>query len=477
MKKESRNKYLIKNTLIFSIGNFGSKLITFFLVPFYTNILTVEEYGTIDLVTTVGTILLPIISLNISEAVMRFSMDKNSDDRQIINIGFLFFLIACAISLVMIPAFAFWNITSNFSTFLSLYLISMTSSTIFMCYVRGKEELLFYSVMGLVQTFLIAILNILFLVKFSLGIKGYLLSYIISHFIVSFAIIIKENLIKKVSFKKLDKKVLKDMLKYSILLIPNSLMWWIMNSLDKVMVTYLINIESNGIYAVSYKIPSIVITFTTIFNQAWLFSAVKEKESKDKNEYTNSVYNSLNFAITLSTVLLLFILKPLMKVYVGESFYEAWRYVPPLLIGTLFLTLGSFIANEYSASKDSNGFLKSSIIGAVLNVILNSILIPKIGIMGASLATCVSYIGVFIYRIDDTKKYVKIKYLTKNKIMNFIILLVMAISTYVNQKYVIIIQLFLIIFVIFANRGSFQLIYKKIFNKIITKKEVSNDNR
>ena len=195
MKKESRNKYLIKNTLIFSIGNFGSKLITFFLVPFYTNILTVEEYGTIDLVTTVGTILLPIISLNISEAVMRFSMDKNSNDKQIINIGFLFFLIACVISLVMLPAFSFWNITSNFSTFLSLYLISMTASTIFMCYVRGKEELLFYSVLGLVQTFLIAVLNILFLVKYSLGIKGYLLSYIISHFIVSFAIIIKEKLI------------------------------------------------------------------------------------------------------------------------------------------------------------------------------------------------------------------------------------------------------------------------------------------
>ena len=143
MKKESRNKDLIKNTLIFSIGNFGSKLITFFLVPFYTNILTVEEYGIIDLVTTIGTILLPIISLNISEAVMRFSMDKNSDDKQIINIGFLFLLIACAISLVMIPAFAFWNITSNFSTFLSLYLISMTASTILCVMLEEKKNYFF----------------------------------------------------------------------------------------------------------------------------------------------------------------------------------------------------------------------------------------------------------------------------------------------------------------------------------------------
>ena len=87
MDKETKNKYLIKNTIILSIGNFGSKLITFFLVPLYTNILTTSEYGTIDLITMLTTVIVPLITLNISEAVMRYSMDKDLNKEKILRIG------------------------------------------------------------------------------------------------------------------------------------------------------------------------------------------------------------------------------------------------------------------------------------------------------------------------------------------------------------------------------------------------------
>lgn len=477
MKQEKRKKYLLKNTLIFSIGNFGSKLITFFLVPLYTNVLTTVEYGTVDLMTVLTTVVVPIITLNISESVMRFSMDNDIKKEKILSIGLLISIIASIISVLSIPIFNAFTVTSDYSIFLSLYILSFSASLILLCYIRGIEKLLDYSIISIVQTAIIAILNVVFLVKFKLGIKGYILAYTISYFTTILLCLIRGNIKKNLKSFKIDNSLLKKMLKYSILLIPNSLMWWIMNSLDRIMVTSMIGVAENGIYAVSYKIPSILTTLTNIFNQAWMFSAVKEKESKDKNQYTSSIFDGLSTAVIAITLFLLLILKPLLKIYVGTDFYTSWKYVPPLLVGSAVLTLGTFLSNEYTAHKDSKGFLYSSLLGAVLNVILNSILIPKIGIIGASLATCVSYIGVFIYRIVDTKKYVKIEYLTKNKIMNFIILLVMAISTYVNQKYVIIIQLFLIIFVIFANRGSFQLIYKKFFNKIITKKEVSNGNR
>ena len=83
----NRTKYLFKNTIIFTIGNLASKLIAFFLIPLYTNVLTTKEYGTIDLVITICTIAVPILTLNIMEGIMRFNLDEKSNKNKITKKG------------------------------------------------------------------------------------------------------------------------------------------------------------------------------------------------------------------------------------------------------------------------------------------------------------------------------------------------------------------------------------------------------
>lgn len=465
MKKESRNKYLFKNTIIFSIGNFGSKIINFFLVPLYTNILTTAEYGTVDLMTVLTTVFVPIITLNISEAVMRFSMDKDSKKENILIIGIIIAIIAAIISIVLIPIFKIFKITSNYSILLSLYILTFETATILLCYIRGVEKLLDYSIISIVQTASIAILNVIFLTKFYMGIRGYILAYTIAYIITTVLCLIRGNVRTNIKKARIDKKLFKDMLKYSILLIPNSLMWWIMDSLDRVMVTSMIDVSANGVYAVSYKIPAILTTLTSIFNQAWMFSAVKEKDSQDKNEYTTKVFMGLSVCVTTITVLLFIILKPLLRVYVGESFYDAWKYVPPLLVGSSVLTLGTFLSNEYNVHKDSKGFLYSSLIGAVANLILNYLLIPRIGILGAAIATCISYIIVFFFRMYDTKKYVKVKYNNLNFIISWVLVVISAVAVYVS-KYGWVLNLF-IFSILFINNKKFWKNFLMDFFKIL----------
>ena len=168
MKKESRKKYLLKNTIFFSIGNFGSKIINFFLVPLYTNILSVAEYGTVDLMTILTTVLVPIITLNLSEAVLRFSLDKDADREKILNIVTLVSMITALISIVMIPVLKIFEITSPYSLLLAMYILTFSISSILLCYMRGIEKLLDYSVISIIQTILIATLNIIFLTKFKI---------------------------------------------------------------------------------------------------------------------------------------------------------------------------------------------------------------------------------------------------------------------------------------------------------------------
>ena len=446
MNKESKNKYLLKNTIILSIGNFGSKLITFFLVPLYTNIFTTKEYGIIDLITIISVVIVPLITLNIQEAVMRYSMDKDAKKEKIFSVGILIMIFMTILGIISLPILHRTSITSEYDALLVMYTLTFGFSQMLLCFIRGQEKLRLYSIINIIQTFIIAILNILFLKCFKFGIEEYILSYIISYCITIILCFIKGDLIHLLHEFSIDKKLAKEMIKYSIILIPNSLMWWIMNSIDRILVTVIINLEANGIYAVSYKIPSIVITLTTIFNQAWMFSAVKEKDSIDKNQYTNSIYIALFNCIVTLSIFLLLILKPLMKIYVGQDFYNAWMYTPPLIIGTIFLTLGTFLSNEYIAYKDSLGFLKSSSIGAIINIVLSSILIPTIGVMGAAIATCVSYIGIFIFRVFDTRNYLKIKVFDNNKIIQIILVFSAAIIVYINS--VIIYPILLLIFIL-----------------------------
>ena len=405
----SRNKYLIKNTLVFILGNLGSKLISFFLIPLYTNALTTTQYGTADLVTTVSTVAVPILTLNICESVMRFALDKNADTRQITQIGTNIFLIGCIIGLLIIPICSCFEQISQYSALVYFYVISLAASQLYLCDLRGKELLLQYSIGNILHTLMIAIFNILFLMVFKQGIQVYLLAYILSNVITTVYAIYVGKGYKSFGFRKVNKSLLVNMAKYSIVLIPNSFMWWIMNSSDRIMVSSMVGIAANGIYAVSYKLPTLVSTLTAIFNQAWSYSAIKEKGALDENEYNNRVFKMLiTIVMTIGIGLMTFI-KPFLKVYVTPEYFSAWEYTPFLIIGCVYLTMGTFMGTSYTVHKDSFGYLFSGMFGAVLNVILNFLLIPVIEVYGAAIATCISYMCVFCFRLIHTRKYITYK--------------------------------------------------------------------
>lgn len=430
---QQRNKYLLKNTVIFSIGNFGTKIISFFLVPLYTNILTTREYGTVDLIYTIGMVLVPLLTLNIGESIMRFALDKDADCDKIMSTGITILIFGAIIGLLILPIANLFENVSDYSIYIYLYTLTLAFSQIFLCYLRGKEFLLKYSIGNIIQSLTIAIFNIIFLIGMKKGIEGYLMAYILANVCTGLYGFWagKVNLvIKKYS---IDIELSKNMIKYSVVLIPNSFMWWIMNSSDRMMVSAMISVTANGVYAVAYKIPTLLSTITTIFNQAWSYSAIREDESEDKEEYNNRVYDNLVTIVIVVATGLLMIMKPFLSVYVGKEYYAAWHYVPYLIVGFVFMTLGSFIATSYTVHKDSMGFLISGTVGAIINLILNFILIPMMGVSGAAFATCISYFGVFAYRIKDTQKYIKLRVFKRKQICGYALLILSAMTCYLDN--------------------------------------------
>lgn len=458
----SRSKYLLKNTAIFTLGSLGSKVITFFLIPLYTNSLTTEQYGIVDLIVTINTVLVPILTLNICESVMRFALDENADREQISHIGQRLYFISILLALALIPIFNLIPNISKYAVYISLYIITFAASQLFLCDLRGKEMLLHYSIGSILETLLIGVFNVLFLVVFKWNIKGYLSAYIIAFAITALYGFVVGKCYRAFKTKINNIKLVKEMIKFSVVLIPNSFMWWIINSSDRIMVSWLLGASYNGIYAVSYKLPTLVSSFTLIFNRAWSYSAIKEEGAADENEFNNKIFEYLTSIAMLVGIGLLVVCKPFLKIYVASEFYEAWRYMPFLTVGFVFLTLADFIATSFTVHKDSFGFLFSGITGAILNIALNYLLIPRIHIYGAAIATCVSYISVFVFRLCYSKKYICYNIMNRKFIVGTVLLIISSCVAFCNGVVFYLVNVIVIVVAIIINKD----IIIEIINKV-----------
>lgn len=405
------------------------------MVPLYTNILKPSEYGEIDLILSIISVISPFVACGIHEGVMRFSLDKDADTKMVLSIGLRIFMLSSVVFILICPLFKFVPIVSQYVEFIYLYIILNEIMTIFLCYIRGMDNIKLYSFLGFFSGFLTAFLNILFLVVFKLGLFGYKISILLSPFITTIFAIIIGNLSKDISIKKWKKSLAIDMLKYSLILIPNSILWWCINASDRFFVSYMCSTADNGIYAMSYKIPTLLNTVSTIFMQSWQMSAIREYENKEGSEFCNQIYKLLIFFMGLATLILLLINKSVLNIYVGYEYRSAWIYSPFLMISFFAGSLGTFWGSFYIASKKMNKYLQSALFGALVNIILNFLLIKQVGTIGAAIATMVSYIVVLIARARGIRKQINLKFINKEILSSTVCLIFGIIISYFSNSW------------------------------------------
>lgn len=464
----NRRKYLLKNTVLFAISNFSNKLGMFFLIPLYTWSLSTSEYGIADLLVTVCSFLYPLLTLNIIEAVFRFSMDKDKNEDKIIANGILCNALCIVLGLLLIPILKHIDGYSDYAYVYYIYVVSVAMAQTSLAFLKGQERLKHFSIGNIINICLLVIMSIVFLIVCKLSVFGFFLAYIVANVTTIIYCVFAGKIRIKFSKECFDKKLLKTMLKYSIVLIPTSFMWWIINSSDRIMIASFIGEGANGLYAVSYKLPSLLTMLATIFNQSWVFSAMNERESKDYEKYTNDVFSKLMIVLSLSAIILLGALKPIFGIYVAPDFFDAWKYVPFLIFGFLFMTLATFISTSYNVHKDSKGFLFSGLAGAIINIVLNFAFIPMLGIYGAALATVCSYIAVFAYRIIDTRKYVKIHFSIQHVLLLGIVLVscfVTYLESYIGAIWCLAVVVMILIYYRKTIKNIFGIVKRKILHK------------
>ncbi len=463
------NKYkkLLSNTLLISMGTFGSKILVFLMVRFYTGILTPSDYSTSDLLTQTANLLFPLISLGITEGVFRFAMDKDIDKRSVFSHGLYLILLGSLLFFIIAPLLTFVGDFKGYIWLIVVYTICSALHALCSQYIRAIEKTSLFALQGIINTCLVIIFNIIFLrAPLSLGVTGYVLSVAIADALSALFLIFKEKLWRQITLKP-NKNILAPMLKYSIPLIPTTVFWWITSVSDRYMVNEMINSTANGIYTVSYKLPTVLTLLSTMFMQAWQFSAVTE-DTGDKCEHARfytRVWFSFQAIMFLAGSLMIAFSKVATKILTDKDYYSSWEYVPLLTVAMVFTAFSTFAGTVYTVTKKSNISFITAFIGAASNIVLNALLIPsKLGVQGAAIATVTSYLLCFIVRGINSQKYIPYKMYWGRVSANTIIIILQSLIMIFEVKFWILWQALCLVLLFVINFKAF----KEFFIKIIT---------
>ncbi len=435
------NKYkkLAVNTAIFAIGSFGSKILVLLLTRLYTGNLSPSDSSTKELLEITANFLIPIVTFSMNEAIIRYGLDKHYNKRQV-------FTSACCITggglilmLILSPLLglvSFLSYLDGYTILLLVYICTSSFRSLCSQFVRARGLVKLFSFDGILTTLTLFIFNIIFISKLGLGVKGFMLSVILSDFLSALFLFFVAKLYNYLNIRYFSHDLAKSMLKFAVPLIPTAVMWIITGFSDRLFIRYMesdkvqLGEAAAGVYGYATKVPNLISMFSTIFFQAWNMSAISENDSKDRSRFYEKVYSVYQSIMFLAAAFLVAGVQLITPLFVNDSkfgeYSTVYLYTPILVVAVLFMCFNQFLSSIYTATRHTKNSFWTSMVACAANILLNIALIPNFGIQGASIATLASYFICFAVRVMDARRFVPFKVDWKNWGINTAVLLALC---------------------------------------------------
>lgn len=465
----SKKSSLAKNTIILAVGKFSSQLITFLMLPLYTAFLAPSDYGVVDLVVTYVALFAPTVTLQMEMAVFRFLIDARQSETEKKRVISNALQIAIAMTLILIAGFVtvgqFINIPYMW---LVLAIIVMAVFSGFCLQVaRGLGKNTNFAIASVITGVTTVVSNVYLIVFLGMGAAGLLTSMLLASALNVIYLVLSLKLYRYISLNNSDKNLKKELLKYSVPLVPNGISWWVINAADRTIISIVLGLTSNGIYAIASKFPLVFSAVFGVFGMSWTESASMHIGSKDRDKFFSDTFDTaLRFfgALGLGIIATLPFVFPLL---VHESYKEAYIYIPLMILGALFNAVVGLYSAVYVAKKMTKQVANTSITAAIISISINLILIQFIGLFAAALANAIAFLSMAIYRHFDLRRYVAISY-KKSLFAIFTILYSIVIASYyINNLYLSIAMLgFVVLLAWWLNRGVVRFVWEKIAGRL-----------
>ncbi len=461
---EKKGKALIEGTLIYAIGNFGTKALSFIIVPLYTYYISTSDMGDYDILIPTINLLTPLITLQISDGAYAWMIRYVDKTKQYIIAVYKFIIISTLLGSAVILGINYFFPIKYVYYFIGVLFTGRWLGSL-QKLLRGLKNQKLYAVSGVMYTLIFLMLNFCQIIIFHMGVNALFQSAIIANSICILFIFIMEKRLYKVDWKERSLSIQKEMLKFSIPLVPNRLNWWIMSSSDRYIIRFFLGSSSNGIYAIAYKFPSLLQLCFSVFYESLSDVAVGDKD-KNSGQFYTSVFR-LYYRFSFS--LLLFLI-PFTKVFINyvmsESYRSAAQYISFLYLGTVFQAFSSFVGVGYLRGDKTVQAATTSIYGAIVNAIISLSLIKWIGLYATSISTFIGFLIMYLVRAWQTRDVMKIRINYREFMPLFLASLVIAIlGAFTSVSQDMILSVFGLVVFLFINKNDMLMLLKKILRR------------
>lgn len=461
-----KNKALLTGTITYAIGSFGTKFLSFLIVPLYTYFILPADLGDYDLLVTTVSLMSPLLTMKISDAAYRWIIKEKENEVPYISATYKLLLRNCLLCVLLLIGINLFIPVWHCYYFIAI----LVGDRILECLqklLRGVKNQKLFAASGLFHTAVLVGLNFYKVCILKQGVIALLQSNAISLYATIVLILLLEKRLRKVDFKPNYKSQQKEMLHYSIPLVPSALSWWIMGASDRYVVRLFINSAANGIYSVAHKFPSILQVIFQMFNSAWTDMALAELgKGEQSEEYTKKVFQQL-YKLSFGMVFVLIPLtKLVMNVILSDSYKVASIYIGFLYLGTVFQGFSSFSSIGYLQGKKTGGAAKTSVYGAVVNLGIDLICIKFIGLFAAALSTFVGFLVMWATRMKDIRDVYPIRVNWKVFGAYLITGIVIAIGViWTNNTIDLVLSVAAGLFFLFDNRNSLKQVLQIVKKK------------
>lgn len=402
MDKSSK---LAKNTLIYAIGNFGSKFLAYVMVLVYSYYITPEELGYYDVVLTTISMVQPLVIFQINDGVFRFLIDSEKNQKAAIVGNVTKFLCMTTIASELVFLFFCGFVQVRYAVWIGLLLFSTMFFVLLQDIVRGLGLNKEYAAYGVLNSIVMLVMETIGLMVLHMGVEALIISKVCAYGICIVTMFVRHAELLQALREKMSKKVLGPILKYSAPLVPNTICWWVVNSSDRYIILFSLGAAFNGIYSMATKFPTILTMVTSIFYLAWQETAIKEYNTPERDSFFSDIFKKyyvLLFSLCLCAIPATRIV---IQLFVSEAFKDAWKYTGFLYLGASFSALCGFLGMGYQISKETARSLATTIFAAVLNFAVNIGCVRFIGLQAASFSTFAAYLFLLLIRLQHSKRY------------------------------------------------------------------------
>ena len=435
-KVNSRGSKFMKDISVYAIGNIGSKIITFLMVPMYTYFVhDTSDFGYYDLCLTVCLLLIPFVTLQLRDGAFRFLLDCDDETQRhrIVTFVSRTMLTTITLSCIVAALLAIFTPIHHMGYILGL-LVAMSLQEVYSQVFRGLGNNRAFVSVGILSALGIGVFSVLFVAGLGWGIKGVFMANIIARVLALVLVEAKVRLITHNTQWSLNAQGIgRDILRYTLPLLPGSLCWWLTGSSDRLFITHFLGLDVNGVYAVAIRFTGIINTLAIIFYQAWQETAILQYNSPDRDHFFSKMFNSYIFLLALILVGYVFMLKVNYGWLVADEYSESLLYIYPLGLAAVIFALAAFFDMGYQCAKDTPRTLPAIILAAIVNIALNFALIKPLGVYGVMVTQLVTYLVLFTYRWHDMRRYFTLT-MKRRTIIPILLMAVSAIPFYFSHN-------------------------------------------